>query len=61
MGLKVRRGQTSPFNIFPIKGRYMWRDVERFASTYGLPLRRPATFPQFALILLARHFRPRGH
>ena len=41
--------QTSPFNIFPIKGRYMWRDVERFASTYGLPLRRPVTFPQFAL------------
>ena len=30
-------GQTSPFNIFPIKGRYMWRDVERFASTYACP------------------------
>jgi 2-hydroxychromene-2-carboxylate isomerase len=41
--------QTSPFNIFPVKGRYMWRDVERLALFYGLPLRRPATFPQFAL------------
>jgi 2-hydroxychromene-2-carboxylate isomerase len=42
--------QTSPFNLFPSKGRYMWRDVERLAAAYGLPLRRPATFPQFALI-----------
>jgi 2-hydroxychromene-2-carboxylate isomerase len=41
--------QTSPFNIFPVKGRYMWRDVERLAVLYGLPLRRPALFPQFAL------------
>jgi 2-hydroxychromene-2-carboxylate isomerase len=41
--------QTSPFNIFPSKGRYMWRDVERLAAFYGLPLRRPASFPQFAL------------
>ncbi len=41
--------QTSPFNIFPVKGRYMWRDVERLAGLYGLPFRRPASFPQFAL------------
>jgi 2-hydroxychromene-2-carboxylate isomerase len=41
--------QTSPFNIFPVKGRYMWRDVERLAALYGLPLCRPASFPQFAL------------
>src|SRR5262245_30839094 len=41
--------QTSPFNIFPSKGRYMWRDVERLAAFYGLPLCRPASFPQFAL------------
>ena len=41
--------QTSPFNLFPSKGRYMWRDVERLAIAYGLPFHRPATFPQFAL------------
>jgi 2-hydroxychromene-2-carboxylate isomerase len=41
--------QTSPFNLFPIKGRYMWRDVGRLAIAYGLPLIRPETFPQFAL------------
>jgi 2-hydroxychromene-2-carboxylate isomerase len=41
--------QTSPFNLFPSKGRYMWRDVERLAAVYGLPFHRPATFPQFAL------------
>lgn len=41
--------QTSPFNLFPSKGRYMWRDVERLATAYGLPLRHPRTFPQFAL------------
>lgn len=32
---------TSPFNIYPAKGRYMWRDMERRAAHYGLPFQRP--------------------
>ena len=37
---------TSPFNLYPAKGRYMWRDVERLARARGLPLYKPDLFPQ---------------
>jgi 2-hydroxychromene-2-carboxylate isomerase len=37
---------TSPFEIYPAKGRYMWRDVEREAAALGLPFRRPSQFPR---------------
>ena len=37
---------TSPFEIYPAKGRYMWRDVEREAAALGLPMRRPSAFPR---------------
>jgi 2-hydroxychromene-2-carboxylate isomerase len=37
---------TSPFEIYPDKGRYMWRDVAREAEALGLPLRRPSQFPR---------------
>ena len=40
----------SPFNIYPVKGRYMWRDMERLCEEYGLPLRRPTTFPRNGLL-----------
>lgn len=36
----------SPFNIYPSKGRYMWRDMERLCKEYGFPLRRPSKFPR---------------
>ncbi|MCX7165161.1 MAG: 2-hydroxychromene-2-carboxylate isomerase [Rhodocyclales bacterium] len=36
----------SPFNIYPSKGRYMWRDMERLCKYYGIPLRRPSKFPR---------------
>jgi 2-hydroxychromene-2-carboxylate isomerase len=41
---------TSPFNLFPAKGRYMWRDLEREAARVGLPCLRPDPFPQNSLI-----------
>jgi 2-hydroxychromene-2-carboxylate isomerase len=41
---------TSPFNLYPAKGRYMWRDMEREAARFGLPCRRPDPFPQNALL-----------
>ena len=40
----------SPFNVYPVKGRYMWRDMERLAESYGLPLRRPSAFPRNGLL-----------
>ncbi|WP_334312495.1 2-hydroxychromene-2-carboxylate isomerase [Leisingera sp. SS27] len=41
---------TSPFNIYPAKGRYMWRDMERICAARGLPFCRPAVFPQNGLM-----------
>jgi 2-hydroxychromene-2-carboxylate isomerase len=40
----------SPFNIYPDKGRYMWRDMERSCEKYGLPFRRPTQFPRNGLL-----------
>jgi 2-hydroxychromene-2-carboxylate isomerase len=41
---------TSPFNLHPAKGRYMWRDVARICARLDLPLRRPDPFPQPTLL-----------
>lgn len=41
---------SSPFNIYPAKGRYMWRDMERLAAEAGLPLVQPNPFPQNSLL-----------
>jgi 2-hydroxychromene-2-carboxylate isomerase len=41
--------ETTPFNLQPLKGRYMWRDMERWCDRLGLPLARPEPFPQNAL------------
>ncbi len=40
----------SPFNVFPTKGRYMWRDLERICAGYGLPFVRPSVFPRNGLL-----------
>lgn len=42
---------SSPFNIYPAKGKYMWRDMDRLAEAYGLPpITRPDPFPQNGLL-----------
>lgn len=41
---------TSPFSLYPAKGRYMWRDIERLARAQGLPFARPDPFPQNGLL-----------
>jgi 2-hydroxychromene-2-carboxylate isomerase len=46
---KAQGWDTSPFNIYPAKGRYMVRDVERIASARGLVFRMPEPFPANAL------------
>jgi len=40
----------SPFNIYPAKGRYMWRDLERICAREGLGFARPNGFPRNSLL-----------
>ena len=40
----------SPFNVYPAKGRYMWRDLERLCEGYGIPFARPSRFPRDGLL-----------
>ena len=42
--------RDSPFNVFAVRGRYMWRDLERLCARHGLPWRRPSTFPRGSLL-----------
>ena len=48
----VAQGLTdSPFNVFPVKGAYMWRDMERECLKYGLHVvQKPAVFPGAGLL-----------
>jgi 2-hydroxychromene-2-carboxylate isomerase len=46
---KQQGWSDSPFNLFPAKGAYMWRDVERLAEGYQLPFRKPSAFPRNGL------------
>ena len=40
----------SPFNIYPAKGKNMWRDLERICSDLDIPLKQPPfRFPQNGL------------
>ena len=47
---KAQGFTTSPFNLYPAKGRHMWRDLERLCADLGLPFRRPDPFPQNSLL-----------
>jgi 2-hydroxychromene-2-carboxylate isomerase len=40
----------SPFNVYPAKGRYMWRDLERLCHKYGIPFAKPSRFPRNGLL-----------
>src|SRR4051794_6734770 len=40
----------SPFNVNPVRGRYMWRDIERLCEQYGLDWRRPSVFPRNSVL-----------
>ena len=39
----------SPFNLYPQKGKYMWRDLERICKAEGLNYKKPSTFPRNGL------------
>jgi 2-hydroxychromene-2-carboxylate isomerase len=40
---------TSPFNLYPAKGRYMLRDIGRIASARGIAFHLPDPFPMNTL------------
>lgn len=40
---------SSPFALYPSKGRYMWRDTARRARRQGFSLVKPDNFPQNSL------------
>ncbi len=49
--LHSQQGMTdSPFNVVPVKGKYMWRDMERVCEEQGLPLVHPSQFPRNGLL-----------
>lgn len=47
---KAQGWETSPFNLYPAKGRHMWRDLERLCADLALPFVRPDPFPQNSLL-----------
>jgi 2-hydroxychromene-2-carboxylate isomerase len=47
---KAQGWDTSPFNLYPAKGRYMVRDCERQCGELGLAFRLPEPFPQNTLL-----------
>ncbi|WP_147108018.1 2-hydroxychromene-2-carboxylate isomerase [Tateyamaria sp. syn59] len=40
----------SPFNLYPVKGAYMWTDMERCCADLGLPFVKPSSFPRGSLL-----------
>jgi len=52
---KAQGMESSPFNLFPVKGRYMWRDLQRLAADLCIPLHTPSEadfvgFPRNSLL-----------
>jgi 2-hydroxychromene-2-carboxylate isomerase len=47
---KAQGWADSPFNVYPLKGRYMWRDLERVCATLTIPFRKPSEFPRRSLL-----------
>lgn len=47
---KEQGWSDSPFNIYPEKGRYMWRDLERICQSEGLKFVKPSVFPRSGLM-----------
>ena len=41
----MREQNNIPFTTKPIKADYMWRDIERRARLYKLPVKVPAPYP----------------
>lgn len=42
--------QTTPDQIFPAKGNYMWLDMQRICASLGLAYQKPSVFPRNGLL-----------
>jgi len=42
--------ETTPFITYPMKGRYMWRDLERLCAAEGVRFRHPSQMPRNSLL-----------
>jgi 2-hydroxychromene-2-carboxylate isomerase len=42
--------KDSPFNVERVRGRYMWRDLERLCEKHGIPWRKPSVFPRHSVL-----------
>lgn len=40
----------SPFNTNTVRGKYMWRDLERLCAADGIPFRKPAVMPRNSVL-----------
>src|SRR5215207_831763 len=47
---KTQGWDDSPFNIYPAKRRYMWRDLERLCEVHEIPFNRPSVFPRNSVL-----------
>lgn len=47
---KAQGWADSPFNVYPAKGDYMWRDLERICGQLSLDYNKPSTFPRSGLL-----------
>lgn len=47
---KQQGWDTSPFIIYPAKGKYMWQDIERQCKKYNLSFKKPSQFPRSGLL-----------
>src|SRR4029077_6865403 len=56
---KAQGWNDSPFNIYPAKGQYMWRDMQRICAALSILFRRPSVFPRNGLLpaRIARRFK----
>ncbi|WP_415773838.1 2-hydroxychromene-2-carboxylate isomerase [Pseudomonas sp. LB3P38] len=50
-GVFKATGNASPANV-PVKGRYMFQDLDRYAKRYGVPLKFNPQFPINTLMLM---------
>jgi 2-hydroxychromene-2-carboxylate isomerase len=42
--------ESSPFVLQKEKGAYVWRDMERECQRYGVPWKKPSTFPRGSVL-----------
>ncbi|PJZ53642.1 2-hydroxychromene-2-carboxylate isomerase [Leptospira adleri] len=47
---KEQGWNDSPFNVYPAKGKYMWKDMQRRSRKYGIDFLIPNVFPRNGLL-----------